>query len=163
MIQIILYLISLIPLRVLYFFSDLCAFTLYHIVRYRRNVVKENISKSFENLNESERIKIEKEFYKSFCDNFFETLKLMSLSEKKIHSRITADYSELNKILESNKSSHIYLGHQFNWEWANAHISSNYKNEDVIVVYKKLRNKTFNNLMLKIRRRFCSKMDESKS
>lgn len=163
MIRIILYLFSLIPLRVLYLFSDGCAFILYRIVKYRRKVVKENISKSFESSNELDRIKIEKEFYKSFCDNFMETLKLMSLSENKVQSHITADYSELNKLLESNKSSHIYLGHQFNWEWANAHIASNFKNDNVIVVYKKLKNKTFNNLMLKIRSRFGSKMIESKS
>lgn len=163
MISIILYLISLIPLRVLYLLSDVCAFTLYHIVKYRRAVVKENISNSFGNLSEEDRTKIEKEFYKSFCDNFIETLKLMSLSEEKIKSHITADYSELNKFLEDNESCHIYLGHQFNWEWANAHIASNFKNDNVVVVYKKLKSKTFDNLMLKIRSRFGSKMIESKS
>lgn len=163
MIIIALYLISLIPLRVLYLLSDVCAFTLFHIVKYRRNVVKENISNSFANLSEQDRAKIEKEFYKSFCDNFIETLKLMTLSEAKIQSYIKADYSELNKFLESNESCHIYLGHQFNWEWANAHISSSFKNENVLVVYKQIKNKTFDNLMLKIRTRFGSKMIESKS
>ncbi len=163
MVKSILYIISLIPLRVLYLLSDICAFILYYIVKYRRNVVKENISNSFGNLNEQDRIKIEKEFYKSFCDNFIETLKLMSLSEEKMKSHITADYSELNKFLEENESCHIYLGHQFNWEWANAHIASSFKNNNVIVVYKKLKSKTFDNLMLKIRSRFGSKMIESKS
>ncbi len=163
MVNSILYLISLIPLRVLYLLSDVCAFILYHIVKYRRDVVKENIANSFENLNEQDRIKIEKEFYKSFCDNFIETLKLMSASEKEMQSHITADYSELNEYLERNESCHIYLGHQFNWEWANAHIASNFKNENVFVVYKQLSSKTFDNLMLKIRSRFGSKMIESKS
>jgi KDO2-lipid IV(A) lauroyltransferase len=163
MISLLLYPISLLPLRVLYLVSDICAYFLYHIFKYRRDVVKDNISKSLVNLNKKERVEIEKQFYKNFCDNFIETIKLISLPIEKLQSHITADYSELEKVLENNTNCHIYLGHQFNWEWANAHIASTFKNENVIVAYKPLRSKAFNDLMLKIRSRFGSKMVASKS
>jgi KDO2-lipid IV(A) lauroyltransferase len=163
MITFLLYPISLIPLRILYFFSDFCAYLLYHIFKYRRKVVNENITKSFDYLNDNERISIEKQFYKNFCDNFVETLKLLSMSEKELQSHITADYSELEKILAENQNCHIYLGHQFNWEWANAHIGSSFKNANIAVAYKPLSNKSFNNFMLKIRSRFGSKMVSSKN
>jgi Kdo2-lipid IVA lauroyltransferase/acyltransferase len=162
MIYFFLHLVSLIPLRILYLFSDICSFLLYYIFKYRRKVVYDNINNSFYYLTYIERINIEKQFYKNFCDNFFETLKLVSISEKKLHSLITADYSEIEKIIEQNQNCHIYLGHQFNWEWANAHISSTLKKLNILVVYKTLSNKTANNLILKLRSRFGSKMISSK-
>lgn len=163
MITFLLYPISLIPLRILYLFSDLCAYLLYHIFKYRRKVVKENIDKSFSYLDDNERIRIEKKFYQNFCDHFIETLKLLSMSEKKLQDHITADYSELEKILANNQNCHIYLGHQFNWEWANAHIASALKNTNIVVAYKPLTSLSFNELMLRIRSRFGSKMVSSKN
>ncbi|PJJ09790.1 KDO2-lipid IV(A) lauroyltransferase [Flavobacterium sp. 1] len=163
MLAFLLYPISLIPLRILYLFSDLCAYLLYYVFKYRRKVVTENIHKSFPNLTDIERINIEKKFYNNFCDNFIETIKLLSISEKKLQSHITADYSELERILAQNQNCHIYLGHQFNWEWANAHIASVLKKTNVVVAYKPLRSRLANDLMLKIRSRFGSKMVASKN
>lgn len=163
MITFLLYALSLIPLSILYLISDFFAFLLYYIFKYRRKVVAENINKSFHNLTHMERISIEKKFYRDFCDNFIETIKLLSFSHKKLHSHITADYSHLEKILSENKDCHIYLGHQFNWEWANAHIASVLKETNVVVVYKPLSSRSANNLMLKIRSRFGSKMVASKN
>ncbi len=163
MIFAILYPFSLIPLRVLYLISDIFYYLLYYIIRYRRKVVSENIKKAFSTLSKKEQIIIEKQFYKNFCDNFIETIKLLSISEKELQTHITTDYSELKKIISEKRNCHIYLGHQFNWEWANAHISSVLKNTDIIVVYKLLRNQTANNFMLKLRRRFGSKMISSKN
>ncbi|MCI9843535.1 lysophospholipid acyltransferase family protein [Flavobacterium pectinovorum] len=163
MIALLLYPISLIPLRILYIFSDLCAYLLYTLFKYRRKVVAENIANSFPILSTFEKKDIEKKFYKNFCDNFIETIKLLSMSPKKLQSHITADYSELKKVLEKNQNCHIYLGHQFNWEWANAHIASAFKNENIVVAYKPLKNAMANDLMLTIRNRFGSKMVSSKN
>lgn len=161
MIALLLYPVSLLPLRILYIISDGCAYLLYHVFKYRRKVVKENIDRSFHYLDEKERLAIERRFYNNFCDHFIETLKLYSMTEKELQGHITADYSELEKILADNQNCHIYLGHQFNWEWANAHIASAFKNSNIVVAYKPISSKSFNNLMLKIRSRFGSKMVSS--
>ncbi|MGC4041788.1 MAG: lysophospholipid acyltransferase family protein [Flavobacterium sp.] len=158
MLTLLLYPISLIPLRILYVFSDVFAYLLYHVFKYRRAVVKANIDRSFHYLDEEERAAIEKKFYKNFCDHFIETLKLLSMPETELQRHITADYSELEKILATDQNCHIYLGHQFNWEWANAHVASHFKNINIVVAYKPLSSKSFNNLMFKIRSRFGSKM-----
>lgn len=163
MITFFLFPISLLPLQVLYWLSDACAFVLYHIFKYRRKLVTENIKNAFPNLTVKERSTIEKNFYTSFCDNFIETLKLLSISSRELKSHIVADYSEIEKVLAENDNCHIYLGHQFNWEWANAHIALSLKEVNVIVLYKPLTSKSANNLMLKIRRRFGSKLVASKS
>lgn len=163
MISLLLYLLSLIPLRILYLISDVFAYLLYHVFKYRRKVVKVNIDRAFPQLDEKERRVIEKQFYTNFCDHFIETLKLYSMKEEELKSHITADYSELEKILATHQNCHIYLGHQFNWEWANAHISSTLKNTTIAVAYKPLSSASFNKLMLTIRSRFGSKMVSSKN
>ncbi|MFC7772396.1 lysophospholipid acyltransferase family protein [Flavobacterium sp. GCM10027622] len=163
MIYAVLYLLSLLPLRILYFFSDLTSFILFYIIRYRRKVVRANIEKSFANRNDIDRTKIEREFYTNFCDNIFETIKLLSITENELHSRIEFNYSDLQQLIKNKQNIHIYLGHQFNWEWANAHIASVLKSVNIVVAYKPLRNKSFNKFMLKLRSRFGSKMVSSKN
>ena len=163
MITFLLYPLSLIPLKFLYGVSDACAYLLYHVFKYRRSVVKANIDKSFHYLDENERKAIERKFYNNFCDHFIETLKLISMSEVQLRKYITADYSELEKRLAENQNVHIYLGHQFNWEWANAHIASTFRDTNVIVAYKPLHSRLFNDFMFKVRSRFGSKMVSSRN
>lgn len=158
-----LYPISLLPLRVLYAVSDLFSFILYTIFKYRRWVVNENLHNSFQNLSEAEIHRIEKEFYKNLCDTFFETIKLISMSEKKLLAHIQMDQEQLQLLQNNDQSFHIYLGHQFNWEWANAFIAAKLKKANVVVAYKPIKSKGFNDFMLKIRSRFGSKMVSSKN
>ena len=82
------YLLSLLPLRVLYFFSDLLYIPLYYGVRYRRNIVRKNLVGSFPEKSQEEIIRIEKKFYHFFCDYMVETIKLFSMSKKQIMRRM---------------------------------------------------------------------------
>ena len=59
----------------------------------------------------------------------------------------------LEKYRLQNKSIILMMGHHNNWEWASQIISIVSK-QDFIGVYKKLSNKFFDKLMLKIRSRF---------
>ncbi len=74
-----LYLLSLLPLRVLFIISDGIYFLLYYVFGYRRKVVKNNLLIAFPGKTDAERKKIEKQFYKNFVDNFIETLNLSLL------------------------------------------------------------------------------------
>lgn len=162
MIYFILYSLSLLPLKVLYLLSDLIYFHVYYVFKYRRKVVSENIENSLPHLDAKDRKQLEKDFYKNFCDNFIETLKLLSLNKEELHKRCTVDYSEIDKVVSEGKNCHVYLGHQFNWEWANAHISSVMK-QNIIVAYKPISNKQFDGVMKKIRGRFGSKLASSRN
>ena len=53
------YLLSLLPLRFLYIFSDVLYYPLYYCIRYRRKVVRQNLTGSFPDKNEKELIRIE--------------------------------------------------------------------------------------------------------
>ena len=53
----ILYLISLLPLKLLYVLSDLFYFLIYHLAGYRKKVVMENLGFAFPEKTEAERKK----------------------------------------------------------------------------------------------------------
>ena len=76
-------LMSLLPMGVLHFISDLIYFPLYYIARYRRKVVHTNLTNAFPEKTEKEIVQIEKKFYSAFCDYIVENLKLMDMSPEK--------------------------------------------------------------------------------
>ena len=59
-----------------YLGADIGFVILYHLARYRRKVVRDNMVKSFPEKTPKEIKAIEKRFYHNFCDLFAETLKL---------------------------------------------------------------------------------------
>ena len=58
------WLFSALPFRVLYVLSDFNYLLMYHVWRYRRKVVRENLEKSFPEKTEAERLQIERKFYR---------------------------------------------------------------------------------------------------
>jgi len=64
---------SLWPLKVHYLFADILYFLLYHIFKYRLEVVITNISRSFPQMKYAEVEKTAKEFYHHLAEQFAET------------------------------------------------------------------------------------------
>lgn len=115
----ILYPISLLPLRVLYVFSDLAFIILYHIVGYRKEIVWDNLRHAFPSKTNEELLTIRKKFYHSFCDQWIETLKLLSISKTQLDKRCKANWEVFEQLNATTKNAYALLGHTFNWEWAN--------------------------------------------
>ncbi len=112
------YTVSHLPLQVLYVFSDIAYFIVYHCVKYRRNIVRKNIYDSYPTLSEKERLQIEKDFYSHFCDIMIESVKFFSISQKELKKRMEFRGVELvEDSCHRGKSCGIYLGHYGNWEW----------------------------------------------
>ncbi|MEP6674478.1 MAG: lysophospholipid acyltransferase family protein [Ferruginibacter sp.] len=147
------YLFSLLPFRVLYWFSDCMAFLLYYVFHYRKDVVFSNLAAAFPEKTAAERKKIAKKFYRNFSDNWLETIKMLSISEKNIGKRITTDLDVLQEIYASGRCCDILLGHQFNWEWCNACIPVRVPFR-VLVAYSPINNKIIDRLFLHLRQRF---------
>lgn len=150
-----LWLLSLLPLRVLYLFSDAVYGILYYIFGYRRQVVLQNLAIAFPEKTEAERKKIAKKFYRNLTDTFIETLKMISASKKFILKRVTANWEVVNTIKESGRSVQLHLGHNFNWEWGNAASAENFR-IPIIVVYMPIENRIFEKLFYKLRTRYGS-------
>lgn len=76
-----LFLISILPFRLLYLFSDFVCFLIYRVFGYRKTV-RENLALALPHLSDKERKIIEIKFYSHLCDMFLETIKTMSISVK---------------------------------------------------------------------------------
>jgi KDO2-lipid IV(A) lauroyltransferase len=151
------YLLSLLPLRLLYLFSDLLYFPVYYVLRYRRGIVRSNLTSSFPEKSKREIVEIEKRFYHFFCDYVVETIKIFSMSKEQMRRRMTFEGTDemVQAMKESGKTlTFVYLGHYGNWEW----IASlpYWVPEEVLCgqIYHPLRNKAFDSLFLRLRNRF---------
>jgi len=79
-----LWLCSLLPLRVLYLFSELFYGLAFYVFKYRRKVVLSNLQIAFPEKSAKERIRIAKSFYKNLKENFIELVKLITMSDPEI-------------------------------------------------------------------------------
>lgn len=147
-------LLSCLPFGVLYILSDFLYYVVYYVIRYRREVVRKNLTESFPEKSEQEILCIEKEFYHSFVDIILESCKLASISKDEMKRRMTfknVDY--VNTVLRNGKSIALYLGHYANWEWCSSIPLHLDKNVIGAQIYHKLSNKNMDRLMLDIRER----------
>lgn len=152
------YLMSLLPMKILYFFSDLLFYPIYYIVRYRRKVVRKNLVNSFPEKSEKDIIRLEKRFYHSLCDYFVETMKLYKLPKEKVLKRMQfTGLEEVEKAIDRGQSVVVYMAHTINWEYATS-IPLWMKNKNVRAgqIYHPLENKYFDNFFQKIRGQYGS-------
>ncbi|MDE6807592.1 MAG: acetyltransferase, partial [Prevotella sp.] len=115
------YVLSLLSFRVLYFLSDGLYIVVYHLVGYRRKIVRKNLSSSFPEKSETELRTIERAFYHWFCDYIFETIKLLSISNEKLLEHIEfRGVEQMEEAFDRGQNCAAILGHYCNWEWLSA-------------------------------------------
>lgn len=156
------WLISILPFRVLYFFSDISYFLVYRVIGYRKKTVRENLRLTLRHLTTEERREIEKKFYHHFCDTLFEMLKTISISEAELKKRFTFDNIELVKEFEEKgKSVSLIIAHYGSYEWLlimNKYLTTH----TGYGIYKTIRNKYFDRLVKKIRGKFDAHLISAK-
>src|SRR5574344_2827791 len=159
------YLLSLLPLRVLYVLSDIFFVLAYYVLRYRRRLVRKNLMDSFPEKKESDIIKIEKGFYLFLCDYIVESMKLLTMSKKDLQRRMVFKGTEtVDEIIADGQSCAIYLGHYCNWEWITSLPLYVTKDAQCGQIYHPLENKDFDRLFLRLRERMgavCIPMAET--
>lgn len=144
------WLFTLLPLSLLYFFSDFAYQIVYHLIGYRKKVVKDNLRHAFPEKSESEINDLSKRFFRHFCDFLIESAKTIHLSTREIDRRFQYVNVELfQKYYDDGKSVVLVLGHYANWEWV-ANCTSHIKHKP-FAIYKPLRNEKFDRLIRSIR------------
>lgn len=134
--------ITLLPLPVLYIFSDFLFLLLYYFPGYRRKVVRTNLKNSFPEKTDVEIRKIERNFYKHFADFFIEILKLRNMSKASQLKRYTFSNTEIfDKLREEKRDIVGVMGHYNNWEWPT--LLGQRINYLSTIIYKPLQNKYF--------------------
>lgn len=137
---------------------------MYYIVRYRRAVVRKNLTLSFPEKTEKEIICIEKKFYHHFSDLFIEAMYRMNISPSEYKKRaLFRNMEVVNEIYNEGKSAFLMLGHCGNWEWTPAMDLYLPAESPLNPIYKELKNKNFDKLTLYLRSRFGGKCIEMKS
>lgn len=147
------WIITLLPLRALYVFSDFAFLLIYYFPSYRRKVVRANLQNAFPEKKKSELIDIEKKFYHHLADLFVEVMKLTHMPGKELRKRFVVNNLDLLERLHSEKRDIIaVMAHYNNWEWLTIlPPQTSYK---CISIYKPLHNGHFNSLVNSYRTRF---------
>ncbi|MGB4291375.1 MAG: lysophospholipid acyltransferase family protein [Bacteroidales bacterium] len=144
------WIITLLPLRLLYLFSDFLFLLLYYFPGYRRKIVQTNLRNAFPEKSEAERRIIERKFYRHFADLFVEILKLTHLSDKEHLRRCRIENPELlEKLYSEGRDAVAIVGHYGNWEYLP--IISLVTQFTCVTVYKPLKNKHFDRFMNRLR------------
>ncbi|SHM91639.1 lysophospholipid acyltransferase family protein [Flavobacterium saccharophilum] len=156
-----LWLISILPFRIFYWFSDFVYFLVYHVIGYRKKVVRANLALTLPHLSDTERKEIEKKFYQHMCDMFLEMIKTMSITPEEMEKRFTITNMDLFHEYENKgKSVVLVASHYASWEWLltlNKRMLFN-----GVGVYKKIANPYFDKLVRKIRGKYDAELVETK-
>lgn len=147
--------IALLPLWVLYLISDLGYLVIYHIVKYRRKVVRQNLTEAFPEKSEREISSIEREFYRYLGDQIVETVKLFHISDRSLSRRVKVEnFSLINKSMASGRNAVILMAHYGNWEWAQEISRYFLPGSFMVSIYHPLNHSVWNNLFIKLRSRW---------
>lgn len=151
------YFLASLPFGILYKVSDL----LYYLLRlsgYRKNVVVQNLKKSFPEKSEEEIERLTEQFFRYLCDLTLEVLKTVTMTEKEARERCVFRKAEwLDKMYEQKQSIIIVMGHYGNWEWAGPSFTL-HNSYQLVVIYKPLSNPYFEKMMVKARTKFGTKI-----
>ena len=140
------------PFWLLYGLSTLVYGLLYHVVRYRRKIVRRNLTECFPEKSLDEIKRIERRFYHNFADNIIETVKMGSMSDEEMSRRMNfTNIEDIDTSLRAGKSIALFLGHYFNWEWISSMPIRLYKGAVAAQIYHKLSNPNIDRLMLESR------------
>ncbi len=153
-IYILLWIFSLLPLKILYILSDVLYFFVYYIFRYRKEVVNNNLINAFPEKGSEEIKLITRKYFHHLCDLIMEVFKLIHLRDKDLRKRIKFENIEiLDEYFKNGKSIIAVSGHYCNWEWGAAALPLASKHE-CWAAFKPLSNQHFNVLLNKMRTQY---------
>lgn len=147
------WLIAQIPSRAIAIISDFTYIIIYHLVRYRRDVVRQNLKNSFPEKTTEEIKSIEIKFYRHLSDLIYESIFLLHASQKKAIGQCKFNNVELfDKYYEEGKSVILVSGHYGSWELYS--LIGLHAKHHAVGIYKPLANARFEKLMNNSRKRF---------
>lgn len=148
------YPLSLLPFRILYLISDGFFLLVYHVIGYRRKIVRKNLTASFPDKRPDELCTIERQFYHWLCDYFVETIKLLTISDERLLQHIEfRGVEQLEACYDQGQDCAAILGHYCNWEWLSATglAFKRYPQAVMGLIYHPLYNAAFDRLFVAIR------------
>lgn len=157
-IDVLLYMLSLLPFWAMYGISNLLYYFLFYIIKYRKAIVLENLKNSFPEKSAAECYIIAKKFYRFFPDLIVEAIKMRSISAKQVLDRIELLNPEVvYRHFEQHKGVIGVTAHYGNWELGIYRLSL-MTDHPRLIIYKPLNDKSFNEVYNSLRCRFGATM-----
>lgn len=147
-------LLSYLPLQILYGLSTVAYYIIYYVLKYRRKVVRENLTNSFPEKSIEEIIAIEKRFFRYLADLMVEVVKMNAISKAEIFKRVKmVNFDAVEAYFKRGESVLACSGHYGNWELGMLAAGINFS-APATVIYKPLSNKDFEAWFLNLRTKF---------
>src|ERR1051325_11034823 len=148
------YLVMLLPMPLLYVISDFFFVLLFHVLKYRRNIVHTNLRNAFPEKTEKEIAIISRKYYAFMVDVFIETFKLLTISRAELEKRVIFEnIDEAQKLIDRNQNFLYVMGHCGNWEWC----GQGFQLKNIVqldTLYHPLGNSFFDWLTMRLRTRW---------
>ncbi|MBQ9706111.1 MAG: lysophospholipid acyltransferase family protein [Paludibacteraceae bacterium] len=156
--------LSRLSLPALYRLADWLLYPLlYAVVRYRRKLVRENLTNAFPEKSKQEIRQLERKYYHHLADVIVEIVYSYRASDDDMRQRVRfINAEETIRLTKQYGGNILMLGHIGNWEWM-AEVSRFMEQFGIesTHVYRKQRSESTNELMLYIRKRhhgnYCDK------
>ena len=144
------WIITLLPLQILYIFSDILYLFLFYVISYRRKVVLQNLRNAFPDKSDRDIRTLEKKYYRHLADLMIEILKMTHMSPEQLKRRMrVTNPGQFIKLRKEKQNIIAVLGHYNNWEWLQS--IQLYTGFNLISIYKPLQNKYFDMFLRKLR------------
>lgn len=157
----IIWVFSKLPFAILYLKSDFLFLLLYHIIGYRRKVVRGNLELVFSDRSTDELRDIERSFYRHLCDVFVESTKSRSMSATEFSRHYEITNPEVLHAMEEKGSVMVLMTHYANWEWS-VFIGHWVKKNKGFGVYQRLANPYFDRYVRRTRARWNLQLIEQR-
>ncbi|MDR1113089.1 MAG: lysophospholipid acyltransferase family protein [Bacteroidales bacterium] len=149
-----LYPLSLLPMWALYGLAYLFYLVANYLIGYRKQVIINNLTKSFPEKSEQELRRIRWRYYRHLAQLAAEMLKMLTMSRKMLRKRYYCRNAELvNYYFEQGKSVILMSSHYNNWEWMVLSLEEQFQHHG-IGIGKANSNKTFELLINRARTRY---------
>ena len=144
------------PVFVLQGFSRVAFFVLYYIVRYRKDVIGENLRNAFPGKPEKELRRIRKLYYRHLSVLFFEALHLLKIKPADASQWLELENFDLvQRYIDDNRDIALTTGHYGNWEMLP--LLQPLVDAQGLAVYKPVHNEAMNTFMKSLRERYGAK------
>lgn len=143
------------PFWMLYGISDVICFVLKHVMHYRKEVITNNLSRSFPEKSPEELATIASQYYRHLGDLVVEIIKMLHISDRQLEEHISVLHTDvIDRLASDGRPIILFLGHYGNWEWVQE-ISRHYERPSLSAeIYRPPKDPIADEIMNRIRARF---------